>query len=353
MSVVGGAAVASRGVGVNGGEGMTAREIDERDRMASWAASPRSETRVLFTCIMFLTRIPCPGWCDHHPAYLILAMAWFPAVGAVIGLVSACVFDAARPLLATPLAAAAVAYAADLFLTSCFHLDGVGDAFDGIGGGWSQAEILRIMKDSRLGTYGTAGIVSLMLAKTHVLADLGSTRSSWAPFASTGAGPAIVVAHTLARATAAPLVYSFPYVVDEDDAKGDFYAWFGRSRDLLTPLRVFLSSASGFCIAVVIVGVQGALVAGGVTVGAVLVAGAYGQAMLGGVQGDFLGGTICMCEVAIYLVFAACTAVLPPGEPVRLPLERILAADPWPVLRLALLVLALYNVSRFMGTAKR
>jgi hypothetical protein len=67
--------------------------------------------------------------------------------------VGACAFDAFRPLLSSPFAAACLSYASTLFLTSCFHLDGVGDAFDGIGGGWSQSEILRIMKDSRLGVF--------------------------------------------------------------------------------------------------------------------------------------------------------------------------------------------------------
>jgi hypothetical protein len=46
-------------VGVVGAEGMTAAQIDERDRVTSWASAPKSETRVLFTCLMFLTRIPC------------------------------------------------------------------------------------------------------------------------------------------------------------------------------------------------------------------------------------------------------------------------------------------------------
>ena len=36
-----------------------------------------------------------------------------------------------------------------------------------------------------------------------------------------------------------------------------------------------------------------------------IVAGAYGQSVLSGVMGDFLGATICVLELAIYLALAA------------------------------------------------
>ena len=36
-----------------------------------------------------------------------------------------------------------------------------------------------------------------------------------------------------------------------------------------------------------------------------IAAGAYGQAVLGGVMGDFLGATICVLELSIYLGLAA------------------------------------------------
>ena len=36
-----------------------------------------------------------------------------------------------------------------------------------------------------------------------------------------------------------------------------------------------------------------------------IVAGAYGQSVLGGVMGDFLGATICVLELAIYLALGA------------------------------------------------
>ena len=53
------------------------------------------------------------------------------------------------------------------------------------------------------------------MAKCATIAALGP--SVWALGASTGAGPAIVVAQGVARASAAPLVFFYEYVVDDAD----------------------------------------------------------------------------------------------------------------------------------------
>eukprot|EP00170_Pyropia_yezoensis_P009527 contig_42218_g9563 len=113
----------------------------------------------------------------------------------------------------------------------CLHEDGLADAADATLGGWSRPEVLAIMKDSRVGTFGAVALVLGTVAKVALLAALGGPGSSvWALGAGSGAGPAIVAAHALARATSPPLVATCAYIVDAEDAKGDFYSWFGRSR---------------------------------------------------------------------------------------------------------------------------
>jgi hypothetical protein len=42
-----------------------------RTPIEEFEARPRNELRCFFTGVMFLTRLPCPGWCDHHPGYLM------------------------------------------------------------------------------------------------------------------------------------------------------------------------------------------------------------------------------------------------------------------------------------------
>lgn len=54
---------------------------------------------------------------------------------------------------------------ATLWLTGCFHEDGLADTIDGFGGGWTKSQILRIMRDSRVGSYALMGGSLWALAK--------------------------------------------------------------------------------------------------------------------------------------------------------------------------------------------
>ena len=290
--------VASRGTGT-----AIRTPLDE------FEAKEKSEVRAFWTAVMFLTRLPCPGWCDHHPGYLMRGMAYFPLVGgAIVGVWAASIYDAAATLW-PPLVAAAISSGGTLWLTGCFHEDGLCDTLDGFGGGWTKAQILLIMKDSRSGSYATMAGSMWVLAKCAILGHLGSLaaggRSVWAVGASVGAGPAILVAQCVARASAAPLVYTFDYVVDDADPKGDYYNWFAETRRLLGLPRVFVALATAAACAYGLLPAEAAeraLLAGGV---GTVISGLYGKSVLGGVMGDFLGATICMLELAVYLAIAA------------------------------------------------
>jgi adenosylcobinamide-GDP ribazoletransferase len=279
------------------GTGTKSSAVDD------FVAAENSELRCFFTGMMFVTRLPCPGWCDHHPGYLMRSMAWFPALGACIGLWVAAFIDAAATLV-QPTVAAAFATAASLWLTGCFHEDGLGDTLDGFGGGWTKAQIMRIMKDSRIGTYACMGLCIYTICKLLLLGELGP--SHWALGMCSGQGPALVVAHAVARASSAPLIYACEYVVDAEDAKSDYYGWFGRSRELLTlPRLVFaLGTAVGVALAVLGPCARAAAVLLAAAASTAF-AGWYGRSVIGGVMGDFLGATICATELVIYAVLSA------------------------------------------------
>jgi adenosylcobinamide-GDP ribazoletransferase len=49
--------------------------------------------------------------------------------------------------------------------TGGFHFDGLADTLDGFGGGYSREQKLEIMRDSRIGTYGTLGVVVFALLR--------------------------------------------------------------------------------------------------------------------------------------------------------------------------------------------
>ena len=95
------------------------------------------------------------------------------------------------------------------------------DTLDGFGGGWTRAQILAIMRDTRNGSYATVAGCLWVVAKAAAIAAIGARAggSRWAWRASAGAGPAIVVAQSVSRASAAPLLFAYEYVVDDEDAK--------------------------------------------------------------------------------------------------------------------------------------
>ena len=163
------------------------------------------------------------------------------------------------------------------------------------------------MKDSRSGSYATMGGAFWAVAKCAAIAHLASPTSAsvWALGASVGAGPAMVVAQATARATAAPLLYFFDYVVDDEDAKGEYYNWFGESRRLLGLARVAAAFAFAAAVSLAVLPPHEAVRALAVVAVATPLAGFYGQSIIGGVMGDFLGCTICIAEVCIYLALAA------------------------------------------------
>jgi len=115
--------------------------------------------------VSFLT--PFGGAADPAPS----ALAWFPAVGAIIGLVVGGIWWAARRAWAPP-AAAAIAVIADAALTGLLHLDGFADAADGLLPPLPRARRLEVMADPRLGAFGVAGLAIVLLARFGAFASM-------------------------------------------------------------------------------------------------------------------------------------------------------------------------------------
>src|SRR5260370_41515796 len=87
-----------------------------------------------------------------------LGRAYFPAIGALIGLLAGIAY-AVMTALATPLLAAVVATALMALLTGALHLDGVADAGGGLLGGGDAARRRQVLRAPRLGSFGPASVV--------------------------------------------------------------------------------------------------------------------------------------------------------------------------------------------------
>lgn len=253
------------------------------------SAALRDHLRVFLTGVMFLTRLPCPPWVGHDAAYLARSTVYFPLIGAGVGLVAGAVYAATAGLW-PPLIALVAALAAAVWLTGAFHEDGLADTFDGIGGGWTPDEMLAIMKDSRMGTYGTVALVLVLAAKLGALVGV----------AESGTGVvvgAFVAGHVLGRWSSLPLIRLLPYVRHGEARSKPFAA-------SVTDARLATGTVLAVGLTALALGWQAVPVLG-VAAGVVAVGAWYLRRVLGGITGDTLGAVNALTETAVYLTLAA------------------------------------------------
>ena len=127
----------------------------------------QNQWHYFLTAVMFFTRIPI-NFSTFDNADLNKATRYFPLVGIIVGFVGALVFWLSNKLL--PLEVSLLlSMSSTIILTGAFHEDGLADSIDGLGGGWSREQVLTIMVDSRIGSYGAIGLVMVLLTKYQVL----------------------------------------------------------------------------------------------------------------------------------------------------------------------------------------
>jgi adenosylcobinamide-GDP ribazoletransferase len=243
----------------------------------------RYSRRLGTECIVafqFLTRIPMPRVAFEADS-LSRAIKFFPLVGLVIG--SGAVFlqrmltsHLSRPLTALVLLVYLV------LITGCFHEDGLADTADGFGGGWTKNQVLLILKDSRIGSYGAAALTLSLIARYLLLASLPLEH-----FAAY-----VISAHLLCRWSSLPLSY-FLSPAREQDGQGARVA-------KLTSLSS-LVFGSVFTLAVVAIALRwSALAPLLLTTLVVVLSGWIYFRKIGGVTGDCFGATNQLTEIAVY-----------------------------------------------------
>ncbi len=196
------------------------------------------QLRLFWIALQFFTRLPIPLWVGFQPEWLQQSSRYFPAVGWVVGLITGLVYVLGVLMWPQPVAVL-VSMAVGVYLTGAFHEDGFADMCDGFGGGLTKERVLKIMQDSRLGSYGVIGIVLLLATKGAALASLPPGTVVLA----------LLTAHPVSRLAAVTLIWRLEYVRGEGKAKplaqgmcGEdyFIAW---ASTLLPLLLLWWSSA--------------------------------------------------------------------------------------------------------------
>ena len=169
------------------------------------------EKNLLLTALMFYTRLPVKRDLPYSEELLNQSRKYFTVVGLIIGLIVSLVFTVASSLFSTSIAVA-LSIIAGILSTGAFHEDGLADTFDALWGGWTKDDVLKIMKDSRIGTYGTVALICMLGLKATLLIELTSNGLwTWCL--------AVICAHSVSRMHSSRLIKSYDYVQDIDKSK--------------------------------------------------------------------------------------------------------------------------------------
>jgi len=242
-----------------------------------------------FACAVgFLTRIPVPGRATLPPRVAGFSVAFFPAVGFMLGLASAGAAALLRDRLHLPphLLWALVLVAFHVFLTGALHLDGLSDVADGLGGSRGDRDrALEIMKDPRVGAFGVVALVLLLIGKVLVTDEALRLPQSL---------PLLMAGPVVARLAAALLVVAFPCARDTGLAR-TFHDESGCFTDLVA------TAAAGGCLWTL---GPSTFVPAAWGLGAGLATGAWISFRLRGLTGDAYGAAIELAELT-FLAAAA------------------------------------------------
>ena len=248
----------------------------------------KTEVNLFLIALGFLSRIPVPKNLDFSQQNMNRASRYFSLVGWGIGFICALSFYLASQFLPVSIAIV-VSMIVGFFLTGGFHEDGLADTCDGLGGGWEVEDKLKIMKDSRIGSYGSLALWSMLSLKFFLLFEIANTHSY---FGSINVFVAILLAHPLSRSLSTALIFVLPYVSDDETAKSKPLAESGDVSDLM--INLFIG-----CSALLIFSKAAALIVLSQIVLFVFLKWLYSR-QVKGFTGDMLGAAQQVSEVLLY-----------------------------------------------------
>ena len=251
------------------------------------------QLRLFLIAVQFYTRVPIPAWVGFDATWLTRSTRYFPLVGMLIGTACMVVMMLASGVLGERIGVL-IAIAFGVLLTGAFHEDGFTDTCDGLGGGQTPEQALAIMKDSRIGAYGTIGIVLLLLVKWEALLRIDPL--------------ALVAAHGFSRGCAVLVVQTLPYLRADAGSKAKPVAIGLRPRDaMIAYLFAVLAVAPMLFAPTERTDLQAVAIALAAAVVVTLWFRRRLARRLGGYTVDTLGATQQLAEVAFYLGLAATT----------------------------------------------
>jgi adenosylcobinamide-GDP ribazoletransferase len=243
-------------------------------------------TERFLTAVSFLTRIPVRR-ATSTPEAIGQSTSVFPVIGALVGAAEVLVLWTCRQAM-PPTLTATVIVLTGIVLTGALHLDGLADMADGFGGGGTRDDVLRIMRDHQIGTYGAIALFMMLLLQISAIANL-IERNVAARF--------LVVAPAASRWAMVLLGRRLPYA-RPDAGVGRALTDHVRDRDVWT------STALVLAITTVLARGSG-IISLAVTLALTVGVGFACWRRIGGITGDTLGANAVLCETIVLVAAVA------------------------------------------------
>jgi cobalamin 5'-phosphate synthase/cobalamin synthase len=235
--------------------------------------------------VAFLTSLPVGRLAAYDAADVAHSAGWFPLIGVLLGIVYS--LAAARLKSYLPLEVTAVLLVIlDAMATGALHYDGLADTADGFGGGKSREDILRIMRDHAIGSYGGLALATLVALKMTAYAAL-LTRSNWIA--------ALILTPALGRWSILLLTATLPYARPSASAiegMGRRSLFWGTGIVSVAMIAAIIATTS-----------VRAWIAMAAVVAVTAAFGFYCRRRIAGITGDTLGANLQLCESAALLTF--------------------------------------------------
>lgn len=234
--------------------------------------------------LQFLTIVRLRATATFEVDTLGRAGAFFPLVGLLLG-TTLWGIDKLLAVFAPFSLVNIVLIAALVGFTRGLHLDGVADSADGLWGSMEKQRSLRIMKDSRIGTFGALALIGVLVLKLRALdLLLHSYRAE-----------ALILGPMFGRWACIVMAYAAPPA--REDGLGALFIRGVGLRELL------MAGASTCAVSLCCAGLISALLFVVLTAGALGIT-HYCQRRLDGVTGDTMGAVGELVETAAFCLFA-------------------------------------------------
>lgn len=235
------------------------------------------------SALAFITILPAGKNAAWSPLGMI---RFFPVIGLILGSLLY-LFDSLVSCFWSPAVAALLDTVFLVCLTGAFHLDGLGDAADGLFSHRPKERVLEIMKDSRIGMMALVAVVCVLALKAAGIYSVKMSGPSFLTF---------LVIPSLARGSMLPGIRFLPYGRKNTGTGLDLFE---------KPLE-----AKNFCFLLIPVamslflGYKGLVLIAGFAMATAGILMFY-KAKLGCITGDMLGAMTEIVETVLFLVAGA------------------------------------------------